>query len=148
MRGIEIRDGKPIFYSLGNFIFQNETVLKMPADFYERYNLDSYSGKPSHAYDARQKAPPRPGRPVHKWFTDDEKYWISVTPRMEYEGCRLKELKLYPTELGQNKPRSQRGRPVLADEKLGAKILGIIKKLSDPYGTKITVEDNVGTVEL
>jgi len=148
MRGIEIRDGKPIFYSLGNFIFQNETVFKMPADFYERYNLDPYSGKVSQAYDARQKAPPKPGRQVHKWFTDDEKYWISVTPRMEYEGDRLRELKLYPIELGQDKPRSRRGRPVLADEKHGAKILGVIKKLSEPYGTKITVKDNVGVVEL
>jgi hypothetical protein len=85
---------------------------------------------------------------VHKWFTDDEKYWISVTPRMEYEGDRLRELKLYPIELGQDKPRSQRGRPVLADEKMGAKILGVMEKLSEPYGTKITVKDNVGVVEL
>jgi len=148
MRGIEIRDGRPIFYSLGNFIFQNETVFKMPADFYERYKLDPYSGKVSQAFDARQKAPPRPGHQVHKWFTDDEKYWISVTPRMEFEGDRLRELKLYPIELGQDKPRSQRGRPVLADEKMGAKILGVIKKLSEPYGTNITVKDNVGVVEL
>jgi hypothetical protein len=73
---------------------------------------------------------------------------MSVTPRMEYEGDKLKELRLYPIELGQDKPRSQRGRPVLADEKMGAKILGVIKKLSEPYGTEITVEDNVGVVEL
>src|SRR5262249_10222316 len=26
LRGIEIYNGKPIFYSLGNFIFQNETI--------------------------------------------------------------------------------------------------------------------------
>ncbi len=30
LRGIEIYKGKPIFYSLSNFIFQNETVLRMP----------------------------------------------------------------------------------------------------------------------
>jgi len=148
MRGIEIRDGRPIFYSLGNFIFQNETVFKMPADFYERYKLDPYGGKVSQAFDARQEAPPTPGRQVHKWFTDDEKYWMSVTPRMEYEGDQLRELKLYPIELGQGKPRSQRGRPMLADEETGAKILGVIKKLSEPYGTEITVEGNVGMVEL
>jgi len=148
MRGIEIRDGRPIFYSLGNFIFQNETVFKMPADFYERYKLDPYGGKVSQAFDARQEAPPTPGRQVHKWFTDDEKYWMSVTPRMEYEGDQLRELKLYPIELGQGKPRSQRGRPMLADEETGAKILGVIKKLSEPYGTEIMVEGNVGMVEL
>ena len=35
LRGIEIYKGKPIFYSLSNFIFQNETVLRMPEDSYE-----------------------------------------------------------------------------------------------------------------
>lgn len=148
MRGIEITDGKPIFYSLGNFIFQNETVYKMPADFYERYDLDPYSGVVSDAYDARQRTKTKPGNQEHKWFTEDEKYWISVLPRMEYKGDELSELRLYPVELGMDKPRSQRGRPMLADEKYGKKILEIIKKLSEAYGTEITIKDNVGTVKL
>ncbi len=148
MRGIEIRDGKPIFYSLGNFIFQNETVYKMPADFYDRYDLDPYDGVVSDVYDARQKAKPKPGTSGHVWFTEDEKYWISVLPRMEYKGDELNKLLLFPVELGMNKPRSQRGRPMLANEKYGTKILEVIKKLSEPYGTEIRVKDNVGTVQL
>jgi len=148
MRGIEIRDGKPIFYSLGNFIFQNETVMKMPADFYERYKLDPYSGTPADAYDARQKAPPRPGYPHRKWFTEDEKYWLSFIPYMTFEGDKLTELKLHPIELGQTKPRSQRGRPILAEPDLAERILETMQKLSKPYGTEITVEDRVGVVEL
>jgi len=148
MRGIEIRDGKPIFYSLGDFIFQNETVYKMPAEFYERYKLDPYSGTPSDAYDARQDAPSRPGWPASKWFTRDRKYWISVVPFMEYEGDKLSSLKLYPVELGQDKPRSQRGRPMFVGEEEGAEIVGIMAKLSEPYGTEISIEKGVGTVKL
>jgi poly-gamma-glutamate synthesis protein (capsule biosynthesis protein) len=148
MRGIEIRDGKPIFYSLGNLIFQNETVAKMPADFYERYKLDPFHGTPADAYDIRQKAPPRLGYPIQKWFTDDEKFWLSVTPSMVFEDDRLTELKLHPIELGQSKPRSQRGRPVLAVSSLAEKILHTISELSKPYGTKITVENGVGIAEL
>ncbi len=148
MRGIEIRKGKPIFYSLGNFIFQNETVYKMPADFYERYDIDPYGGVVSDAYDARQKAKTKPGDSDHTWFTEDEKYWMSVMPRMEYKGDELSELLLYPVELGVDKPRGQRGRPMLADEKLGKKILGVSKKLSEPYGTEIKIKDNVGIVQL
>ncbi|RLI10752.1 CapA family protein [Candidatus Bathyarchaeota archaeon] len=148
MRGIEIRDGRPIFYSLGDFIFQNETVAKMPADFYERYKLDPYSGTPADAYDARQKAPPRPGYPAHKWFTEEEKYWISVVPSMTFEGDRLTELKLHPIDLGQAKPRSQRGRPMLAEPELAERILETMRELSRPYGTEITVEDGVGVVKL
>ncbi|MFQ6053408.1 MAG: CapA family protein [Candidatus Bathyarchaeia archaeon] len=148
MRGIEIRDGRPIFYSLGDFIFQNETVMKMPADFYERYKLDPYRGTPADAYDARQKAPPRPGYPARKWFTEEEKYWISVIPHMTFEGDRLAELRLHPIELGQNKPRSQRGRPMFAEPELAERILGIMRERSEPYGTRISVEDGVGVVEV
>ncbi|TRO50986.1 CapA family protein [Candidatus Bathyarchaeota archaeon] len=148
MRGIEIRKRRPIFYSLGNFIFQNETVYKMPADFYERYDLDPYSGVVSDAYDARKEAKTKPGNAEHKWFTDDEKYWMSVLPRMEYKGDELSELTLHPVELGMDKPRSQRGRPMLAEGQHGKKILEVIKKLSEPYGTEIKIKDNVGTVQL
>jgi len=149
MRGIEIRDGKPIFYSLGDFIFQNETVYKMPADFYESYKLDPYKGAVSEAFDTRADAPPTPGRPTGgKWFTKDRKYWISVIPFMEFEGDRLSSLKLYPVELGQDKPRSQRGRPMFVDEEEGAEIVGIMKKLSKSYGTEITIEGGIGTVKV
>ncbi|MCX6656711.1 MAG: CapA family protein [Candidatus Bathyarchaeota archaeon] len=148
MRGIEIREGRPIFYGLGNFIFQNETVQKMPADFYERYKLDPYSGMVSDAFDARQKASPRPGYPEQKWFTEDEKYWMSVVPWMKFEGGRLKEMRLYPVELGQHRSRSQRGRPMMVGVEIGERILGKIVDLSKPYGTKITVRDGVGFLEL
>ncbi len=148
MRGIEIRSGRPIFYSLGDFIFQNQTVQKMPADFYERYSLDPYSGTPADAYDARMKPQKRPGAPESKWFADDQKYWISVVPQMAFEEDGLKELRLHPIELGQEKPRSQRGRPKFAKGELADKILEIMTKLSKPYGTTITNVDGVGVVAL
>ena len=37
--GIEIYGGKPILYSLGNLIFQNDTVDVFPAEAYERFGL-------------------------------------------------------------------------------------------------------------
>ena len=40
LRGLELYKGKPIFYSLGNFIGQNELVAKIPADGYERFRAD------------------------------------------------------------------------------------------------------------
>jgi hypothetical protein len=39
LRGIEMYKGKPIMYSLGDFIFQNETLLRLPSENYEPYNL-------------------------------------------------------------------------------------------------------------
>ena len=67
---------------------------------------------------------------------------------MTFEDDRLTELKLHPIELGQSRPRSQRGRPMLASPELAVKILKTIQGLSKPYGTEITVEDGVGVVEL
>ena len=45
LRGIEIYHGAPIFYSLGNFLFETETVEKQPYDAYinkKNYNLNHY----------------------------------------------------------------------------------------------------------
>jgi poly-gamma-glutamate synthesis protein (capsule biosynthesis protein) len=110
--------------------------------------LNSYSGVVSDAYDKRQTFKTKPGYQKTKWFTDDEKYWISVLPKMVFLDDKLVQLYLYPIELGMKKPRSQRGRPMMTNKKVGKKILNIIKKLSEPYGTDIKIIDNVGIVQL
>jgi len=144
LKGIEIYKDRPILYSLGNFIFQNDTVLKMPADFYEQYGLDPYSGTPADAFDARERG--RPGS-QSRWFTKDNKYWRSVIAMAQFEDDKLLELRLFPLTLGQESPRSQRGRPMLAEPEEATQILETLKKLSEPYGTKIRVEEGVGIVK-
>jgi poly-gamma-glutamate synthesis protein (capsule biosynthesis protein) len=39
VRGIELYRGKPIFYSLGDFVFEAEQVARFPAEAYERLGL-------------------------------------------------------------------------------------------------------------
>jgi poly-gamma-glutamate synthesis protein (capsule biosynthesis protein) len=39
LKAVEIYKGKPIFYSLGNFIFQSDLVFCMPDDFREKYKM-------------------------------------------------------------------------------------------------------------
>jgi poly-gamma-glutamate synthesis protein (capsule biosynthesis protein) len=39
LRGIEIYKGKTIFYSLGNFIFENDLVVPQPTEFYQQFGL-------------------------------------------------------------------------------------------------------------
>jgi len=148
LRGIEIYKGRPIFYSLGNFIFQNDTILRMPSDFYEQYGLDPYSGTPADAFDAREKGVTRPGFPPGKWFTQEKKYWVSIAAKMQFDSDKLSDLRLYPLVLGQEKPRSQRGRPMLAEGDEASEILERVKTLSQPYGTTIQVEEEVGIVKI
>ena len=40
LRGLEIYRGKPVFYSLGDFIYQGMRVEYLPPDFMEKYGLD------------------------------------------------------------------------------------------------------------
>src|SRR5699024_4656251 len=41
LKGMEIYKGKPIFYSLGNFIGHNELIYKMSEDAYQKFNVNS-----------------------------------------------------------------------------------------------------------
>ncbi len=144
LRGIEIYKGRPIFYSLGNFIFQNQTVKRQPADLYERYGLGN-EATPADLYDARERK--KTGGKL-RWFTHKPEYWESVLAIFTFEGKKLHEVKLYPLDLGFGKPRYQQGRPKLADEKLSRKILKRLQKLSAPFGTTIETKNNVGYVKI
>ena len=51
-RGIEIYKGRPIFYGLGDFILQNDTVLLEPQEHYDHIGLP-WNSTPADFYDAR-----------------------------------------------------------------------------------------------
>ncbi|MCS7365880.1 MAG: CapA family protein [archaeon GB-1867-035] len=147
LRGIEIYKGKPIFYSLGNFIFQNDLIKKQPADLYERYKLD-WNATPSELYDTREKGIPDLIKMGFKWFTEKPEYWETILVHCTFNEGRFEEIKLYPVDLGFEKTRPNRGRPLLAKGEKALKILKNIKKLSKPYGTKIKIEENIGRIKM
>jgi poly-gamma-glutamate capsule biosynthesis protein CapA/YwtB (metallophosphatase superfamily) len=140
LRGIELYKGKPIFYSLGDFIFENETLLRLPADNYETYAL----GSGAHVNDFND------ARYDHdkSGFPADRLIWEAVVAAPKFRGDQLVELALHPITLGFGKARSVRGRPQFAEGELGQKILGDVVKLSDAMGTKITVRNGIGYVTL
>ena len=136
--GIEIYKGKPIFYSLGGLLFQNETVPFIPAEAYERFDLAN-DATPADLFDART-ANDRKGFPAYPG------YWESIVPICQYRGGELAEIRLLPTDLGYGRPRFQRGRAVLADKTLAAKILERVQGLSKPFGTTIENRDGIGFI--
>ena len=69
----------------------------------------------------------------------------SVVPYWEAVDGKLTKLKLLPIELNFSKPRSQGGLP--HPEKNGG-ILERLAEMSKPYGTNISIQDGIGTVEL
>lgn len=138
LRGIEIYRGAPIFYSLANFIFQNETVELQPADNYEAQGL-GHRDHPGRFQDARIE---RSGG----GFPADPAYWQSVLAVTQYEDGELKELRLYPITLGHGLARPVRGRPMLADAETGRRILEELAELSASFGSTLTIEDGVGVI--
>jgi len=136
--GIEIYRGKPIFYSVGNFIFQNETVGFFPADAYERFDLD-LRATPSDFLDART-AGGKKGHPA------EPAYWENMFAVCEFAERKLKEIRIYPIDQGFGRPRPQRGRPVLAQGEVAKRVLDRVARLSKRYGTEVAVRNGTGIV--
>jgi len=63
-----------------------------------------------------------------------------------YEANALKEITLYPLDMGFGRPIPQRGRPVLAQGLVAREILQWLQEVSQPYGTEITIADDVGII--
>lgn len=140
LRGIEVYKGKPIFYSLGDFLFQNETVLRLPDDNYRPYDLDQNAGV-ADFNDARYSRGTR-------GFPAQREIWESVVAVARWRGDQLAMLELHPITLGFGQPEPARGRPMLADRELGRKIIGDVIERSRPFGTTIEWRDGVGVVKL
>ena len=140
LQGIEIYQGKPIFYSLGNFIFQNETLLRLPSDNYERYDL----GERSHVADFNDARYENDST----GFPALQENWEAIIAVPTFENRQLTELALYPIDLGFGKTRQIRGRPILADDDLGQKIMADLARLSEPFGTEFEYRRGVGYVKL
>ncbi len=138
--GIEIYQGKPIFYSVGNFIFQNETVGFFPADAYERFDLD-LKATPSDFLDARTSG----GKKGHP---SDPAYWENMFAVCKFNQKELKEIKIFPIDQGFGRPRPQRGRPLLAEGEVASRVIDRVTRLSQRYGTKISNRDDIGVIEI
>ncbi|MGD8277487.1 MAG: CapA family protein, partial [Gemmatimonadota bacterium] len=86
LRGIEIYDGKAIFYSLGDFVFQNETLLRLPYDNYAPYHLDEDAGVAD--FNAARYRNDTRGFPVQR------EIWEAVLAFPTFEGKTLTGIEL------------------------------------------------------
>lgn len=137
VRGIEIYRGCPIFYSLGSFIFQNETVAHQPVAFYEKYGL-SHSHHVGDAYDARSGG-------NSKGLALNPDIWRSIIPLWTMRDGRVASIALHSIELGFGLPRYAMGWPQLSEK---TEVLEQLRELSRPFGTEIRIEGAVGYITL
>ncbi len=143
LRGIEIYKGKPIFYSLGNFVFQSTLIRRQPSDLFDMWGL-STDHSTADLYEKRE-APPAV-------FFDDPAYWESVVAEIDWAAGKLEEIRLIPIVLDYDpgKPlaeqRTHAGVPRLATGAKAKRIIGEMKRLSSPYGTEIEYKDGLGVI--
>ncbi|MBR0665806.1 CapA family protein [Roseomonas hellenica] len=140
LRGMEIHKGKPIFYSLGNFIGQNELVPRIPADSYERFRASPMM-TPGQVYRQRTAGDT-------KGFPADRRFWESVMPVCRFDGADLVGMEIHPVSLGLGEAAHRRGRPRLAAGEEGAGILQRFAALSEPFGTRLRIDGDRGWLDI
>lgn len=137
LRAIEIYQGKPIFYSLGNFFFQVTTQEPVPAGLWEEVK-----GDPNTLTDNEVMA-----KILRGWF-DAPVWYHSVIAVSRFDHGHAAEVRLYPVDLGLTAGNVNQGIPRLASPAVSKTILEELQRLSNPYGTTITIEGAVGVVTL
>ena len=138
LRGIEIYKNRPIFYSLGDFIFQNDTVEKQPTEFYNLYILGN-ENTTADGFDARSQNGTR-------GLAANQKVFESVIASFEIDSNRNSQIVLHPISLGFEKSRAGKGKPKFADKEQAVKILQELADLSSEFGTNITIKDGKGYI--
>ncbi len=137
LRGIEIYKGKPIFHSLGDFIFQLDLLQPVGQDLYEQFKKD-----PGTTTDAE----------FSRFWTDrtfeGDVWYQSVIAESRFANGRLAGVRLHAVDLGFDRRAANRGVPRLARPEVARTILERLQRLSSPYGTTIAIEQHVGVIRL
>lgn len=136
LRGIELYRGRPVFYSLGNFFFQEDAIHRVPG------STDRAAGAGVPAVRGQDASPETDSTVAH-----DADNWASAVPRCEFGPAgAVTDVTLYPCTLQPDAPAPRRGTPVLATGDEATAILRTLDRRSDAFGTTIRIDGPTGTV--
>ncbi len=131
LRGIEIYKGKPIFYNLGEFFRQWD------------WSCDCNFSPDGNLTQAEAVVANHTARGV-----DEPVNYESVIAMSHFDSGVLQEIRLYPIWGGLDAPLSKRDLPALASPEIAQRILTRLQSLSEPFGTRIAIEGNVGVIRV
>ena len=137
LRGIEMYKGGVMFYSLGNFIFENDNTTHQTADFYEKYGMPPVS-QVGAGMDKRSRGG-KAGLGVNK------DVWNSVIARWTWESGKIKRIYLHPITLDQELSRYRRGLPRLTGDEA---VLAQMQELCREMDTGLTIRDGIGYIDI
>jgi poly-gamma-glutamate synthesis protein (capsule biosynthesis protein) len=131
LRGIEIYKGKPIFYDLGEFFrewdWSCDCNMSPNGDVTQAENV-------VRGLEARGVV-----EPVN---------YESAIALSKFDKGQLQEVRIYPIWGRHDGPISRRGLPMTAPPAIAQRILQRLQKLSEPFGTQIAIEGNVGVIHV
>ena len=130
VQGIEINKGRPIFYNQGN----------IGIDLVRR--LDS-TPNPDNMTRTESAARQRGN------FHQSESNSIAYVANTTYKNGKLVEVRIYPADLGLGtRPWSRENVPMTPTPEKARSILERVQKYSEPFGTKISIENNIGVIRV
>ena len=135
LRPVEVYHDYPIFYSLGDFIYQGLKVEHLPADFMEKYDVDIFATAQEALY-ARSR-----GNTVG--LHCNKKNYQTVLPKLQFENGKLSSFTMMPIYLNFDRKDDMNGLPVIAPPAEAEEIFTLLQELSAPYGTKLSWDGGV-----
>jgi poly-gamma-glutamate synthesis protein (capsule biosynthesis protein) len=119
LRGIEMYKGKPIFYSLSDFIYQYRTPDRIPVDLIHQRDLEMARPTNVSVWDRR----------------DSREVMEGLLVRMTFNQDKLRKIQLIPIAIDDEGPLY--GVPRLVSDARAKATLQLMQWLSKPYGTTI-----------
>jgi poly-gamma-glutamate synthesis protein (capsule biosynthesis protein) len=134
---MELYKGKPIFYCLGDFIIQLETILRAPDGMFAKQKLDG-NERLDVLFNTRSNFGKR-------GLSYDPIMYESVIPYWEAENGELTRMIFMPIEEMFALPRSRSGWPM---KNTSANVIERFAEMSKPFGMDIRIENGLGVVNL
>ncbi|MFC3999306.1 CapA family protein [Nocardiopsis sediminis] len=139
LRGIEVYRDRPIFYSLGNFIFMQNRQFPLTREAWQRAGLDPSDHTPGEMLEKKR---------INGPFAE-EVWYESAAVTVSFDGRRPRGITIHPVTLTFDTRRhSDRGTPRMADAAAAERILDRLRALSAPYGTEILLDRSQGTIRI
>ena len=130
MQGIEIYKGRPIFYNQGNIGIDLTR------------NLDSTVEADGLTATERSER----NRAGYFWYESNSIAYVANTT---YTDGKLVEIRIYPVDIGlRERPWSREHIPTTPTPEKARSILAKLQQYSEPFGTKISIENNIGIIRV
>jgi poly-gamma-glutamate synthesis protein (capsule biosynthesis protein) len=139
IRGIELYRGKPIFYSMGDFVYETDHINRFPAEAYERLGL---------APDAMVSDLQTASAKLSTALSRQRRVFEGLAACIYMSDGSVIRIRLIPMDLQFDNNRESRGRPQLASPELGSQIIERVAGQSRQYGTQIRYDQNANCGEV